>query len=171
MLFVLFILPLIFVEEIALDLPILKPSIFTYKNFISFTDLMRKRGGKLAIYFIPLNYFWIWGSTSHSVWYWLGFTKTSCPSFKFFKTFLSRNMFKNFEEPSQILPEKALIFFYLLWFRHFQAMWVASFLHPWVFSVAFGLFILESFRLIFLTNQMSLGWYFTIFQKETKNQK
>lgn len=55
-----------------------------------------KEGGKLAIYFIPLNYFWIWGSTSHSVWYLLGFIKTSCPSFKFFKTFLSRNMFKKF---------------------------------------------------------------------------
>lgn len=41
---------------------------------------------------------------------------------KFLNTSLSRNLFKNFEDPSQIPPVRALISFYLLWYRHFQAM-------------------------------------------------
>lgn len=91
--------------------------------------------------------------------------------FKFLNTSLTRNLLKFFEDPSQMPLVRALILFYLLWVRHFQAM-VGT---QWATSLGsvngiWALHLGNYFRPVFLTDE-SVGWCFMIFQKETKSQE
>lgn len=92
--------------------------------------------------------------------------------FTLLNTSLTRNLLKIFEDPSQMLSLRALISFYLLWVRYFQAVvstqWatsLGSINGIWAFCLG------NYFRPFFLTNEESLGWCFLIFQKETKSQE
>lgn len=88
--------------------------------------------------------------------------------FKFLNSSLSTNLFKNFWRSISRAPSESFNFILFALIQAFLSHAGCSVAHIPGRWVAFGLHIWENFRPVFLTHEMSLWWYFLIFQKETK---